>query len=160
VNLALFLFAFKVLTSAALGWRQLLPGTVLAGVAWTILQVVGGYYVTHQLKSASQVYGTLALVIGLLSWLYLGAQLFIYSAELNVVVAKHLFPRSMFPPPLTEGDKRGISTVAKVDELRPEATVEVDFESQPDGAARDPGAARDREPVRDPGAERPRTTQH
>jgi membrane protein len=160
VNLGLFLFAFKVLTSAALGWRQLLPGTVLAGVAWTILQVVGGYYVTHQLKSASQVYGTLALVIGLLSWLYLGAQLFIYSAELNVVVAKHLFPRSMFPPPLTEGDKRGISTVAKVDELRPEATVEVDFESQPDGAARDPGAARDREPVRDPGAERPRTTQH
>jgi hypothetical protein len=107
------------------------------------------------------VYGTLALVIGLLSWLYLGAQLFIYSAELNVVVAKHLYPRSMFPPPLTEGDKRGISTVAKVDELRPEATVEVDFESpQPDGeAARDPGAAGNREPARDPGAERPRTTQ-
>ena len=149
LNLALFLFAFKVLTSAALGWRQLLPGTVLAGVAWTILQVAGGYYVTHQLKSASQVYGTLALVIGLLSWLYLGAQLFIYSAELNVVVAKRLFPRSMFPPPLTEGDKRGIATIAKVDELRPEATVEVDFAAAPP----------DGEAARDPGTERPRTTQ-
>jgi YihY family inner membrane protein len=103
LNLALFLLAFKVLTSVALPWRRLLPGTVLAAVAWTVLQVVGGYFVTHQLKSASQVYGTLALVIGLLSWLYLGAQLFLYSAELNVVLAKRLFPRSMFPPPPHRG---------------------------------------------------------
>jgi YihY family inner membrane protein len=148
LNLALFLFAFKVLTSLPLPWRQFLPGTVLAGVAWTILQVVGGYYVTHQLKSASQVYGTLALVIGLLSWLYLGAQLFLYSAELNVVVAKRLFPRSMFPPPLTEGDKRGISNVAKVDELRPEATVEVGFEPEgPDGEQRGPNGEAKPDPL-------------
>jgi YihY family inner membrane protein len=137
LNLALILFAFKVLTSVALPWRQLLPGTVLAGVAWTILQVVGGYYVTHQLRSASQVYGTLALVIGLLSWLYLGGQLFLYSAELNVVLARRLYPRSMFPP-LTEGDKRGMSSVAKVNELRPEAGVEVTFETP-----REPESAHD-----------------
>jgi membrane protein len=48
LNLALFLLAFKVLTSVALPWRRLLPGTVLAAVAWTVLQVVGGYFVTHQ----------------------------------------------------------------------------------------------------------------
>jgi membrane protein len=154
LNLALFLFAFKVLTSVALPWRWLLPGTALAGVAWTVLQVVGGYYVTHQLKSASQVYGTLALVIGLLSWLYLGAQLFLYSAELNVVLAKRLFPRSMFPPPLTEGDKRGISTVAKVDELRPEANIEVGFEPE-----REPTRDTPRESQGDPDGERPRTAQ-
>jgi YihY family inner membrane protein len=113
LNLALFLFAFKVLTSVGVSWRRLLPGTVLAGVGWSVLQVVGGYYVTHQLASASQVYGTLALVIGLLSWLYLGAQLFLYAAELNVVLAKRLYPRSMFPPPLTEGDERVASDLAR-----------------------------------------------
>ncbi len=128
LNLALFLFAFKVLTSVAVPWRRLLPGTVLAGACWSVLQVIGGYYITHQLKSASQVYGTLALVIGLLSWLYLGGQLFLYAAELNVVLAKRLYPRSMFPPPLTEGDKRVMTDLAKVEELRPEARVDVDFE--------------------------------
>ena len=138
LNLALFLFAFKVLTSLRLSWRRLLPGTVLAGACWSVLQVVGGYYVTHQLKSASQVYGTLALVIGLLSWMYLGAQLFLYAAELNAVLAKRLYPRSMFPPPFTESDKRVISDLAKVEELRPEVRVEVGFE--PPGDA-DPGRA-------------------
>jgi YihY family inner membrane protein len=128
LNLALFLFAFKVLTSSPVPWRRLLPGTVLAGVCWTVLQAAGGYYVTHQLRSASQVYGTLALVIGLLSWLYLGAQLFLYAAELNVVIAKRMYPRSLFPPPLTKADERVISDLAKVGELRPEANVEVEFE--------------------------------
>jgi YihY family inner membrane protein len=146
LNLALFMFAFKVLTSVRLPWRRLLPGTVLAGACWSVLQAVGGYYVTHQLKSASQVYGTLALVIGLLSWLYLGAQLFLYAAELNVVVAKRLYPRSIFPPPLTEADKQAISELAKVEELRPEARVEVGFapESKPAPA---PEAGPERKPA-------------
>jgi YihY family inner membrane protein len=139
LNLALILFAFKVLTSAPVSWRRLLPGTVLAGVCWSVLQVVGGYYVTHQLKTASQVYGTLALVIGLLSWLYLGGQLFLYAAELNVVVAKRMFPRSLFPPPLTKADERVITDLAKVDELRPEARVDVEFHP-PAGAEGQAGA--------------------
>jgi YihY family inner membrane protein len=155
LNLALFLFAFKVLTSVAVPWPRLLPGTVLAGTSWSVLQVVGGYYVTHQLKGASQVYGTLALVIGLLSWLYLGAQLFLYAAELNVVLAKRMYPRSLFPPPFTKADKRAISDLAKVDELRPEVHVDVDFEPPPE-ADREPeprGASQEPEPRR--GSEEP-----
>jgi YihY family inner membrane protein len=155
LNLALFLFAFKVLTSVVVPWPRLLPGTVLAGTSWSVLQVVGGYYVTHQLKGASQVYGTLALVIGLLSWLYLGAQLFLYAAELNVVLAKRMYPRSLFPPPLTKADKRAISDLAKVDELRPEVHVDVDFEPPPE-ADREPeprGASQEPEPRR--GSEEP-----
>jgi YihY family inner membrane protein len=131
LNLFLFLFAFKVLTTPSPSWRVLLPGAVVAGLGWSVLQVVGGYYVTHQLKSASQVYGTLALVIGLLSWLYLGGQLFLYAAELNVVLAKRLYPRSLTAPPLTEGDKRVLSELAKAEERRPEVRVEVDFRSPP-----------------------------
>jgi YihY family inner membrane protein len=151
LNLALFLFAFKVLTSVPVPWRRLLPGTVLAGCCWSVLQVVGGYYVTHQLNTASQVYGTLALVIGLLSWLFLGAQLFLYAAELNVVVAKRTFPRSMFPPPLTRADELVISDLAKVDELRPEAHVEVQFEPSAEaghGAAPPADARREAETTR------------
>ena len=135
INLALFEFAFLVLTAAPTPLRRLLPGTVLAGVGWSLLQVLGGYYVTHQLKSASQVYGTLAFVIVLLSWLYLGAQLFLYAAELNVVLAKRLWPRSLFPPPLTDGDRRVLSDLAKAEERRPE--VQVDVELTPQDQPRD-----------------------
>jgi len=128
LNLMLFEFAFIVLTGIPVPWRRLLPGTVLAGVGWSLLQVLGGYYITHQVKNASHVYGTLAFVIGLLSWLYLGAQLFLYAAELNVVLAKRLWPRSLFPPPLTHGDKRVLADLAKVEETRPEVHVDVGFE--------------------------------
>jgi YihY family inner membrane protein len=127
INLALFEFAFLVLTVLKQPWRRLLPGTVLAAVGWSVLQVLGGWYVTHQLRSASQVYGTLAFVIVLLSWLYLGAQLFLYAAELNVVLVKRLWPRSVLPPPLTGPDKRALSDLAKAEERRPEEQVDVDF---------------------------------
>jgi YihY family inner membrane protein len=127
LNLALFQFAFMVLTTQRPPWRRLLPGTALAAVGWSVLQVLGGWYVTHQLRSASQVYGTLAFVIVLLSWLYLGAQLFLYAAELNVVLAKRLWPRSLLPPPLTEGDKRTLTDLAMTEERRPEERVDVDF---------------------------------
>jgi YihY family inner membrane protein len=130
LNLALFQFAFIVLTTQRPPWRQLLPGTALAAVGWSVLQVLGGWYVTHQLRSASQVYGTLGFVIVLLSWLYLGAQLFLYAAELNVVLAKRLWPRSLLPPPLTEGDKRTLTDLAMTEERRPEERVDVDFAPQ------------------------------
>jgi membrane protein len=95
INLALFGFAFQVLTSLPLPWRRLLPGTVLAAVGWTVLQVIGSYIVTRQLANASDVYGTLGFVIVLLSWLYLGARLFLLAAELNVVLANRMWPRGL-----------------------------------------------------------------
>jgi hypothetical protein len=66
-------------------------------------------------------------VIVLLSWLYLGAQLFLYAAELNVVLVKRLWPRSLLPPPLTEADKRTLTDLARTEERRPEERVDVDF---------------------------------
>jgi uncharacterized BrkB/YihY/UPF0761 family membrane protein len=77
-----------------------------AAILWTILQAAGGYYVTHQIKNASEVYGTFALVIGLLAWIYLGAQITLYCAEINVVKKERLWPRSLVRPPATEADER------------------------------------------------------
>jgi hypothetical protein len=64
------------------------------------LQAVGGYLVGHYLRHTSQVYGVFAIVLGLLFWLYLGAQLTLYAAEVNVVAARRLWPRSVLQPPL------------------------------------------------------------
>ncbi len=95
LNIVIVAVAFKVLTSAQLSWGDVLPGAAVAGVALTILQTAGSLYVAHQLKHASQTYGTFAVVIGLLSWLFLGAQITIYAAEINAVRVRHLWPRSL-----------------------------------------------------------------
>ena len=129
VNVALFIVGFRVLTSKTVATRDLVPGAVAAGVAWQVLQTVGGFLVAHQLRHASQVYGFFAVVLGLLSWLALGAQLTLYCAEFNVVRARRLWPRSIVQPPLTEPDKRTLAAIAKQEERRPEQDVEVTFDS-------------------------------
>src|SRR5258706_8368146 len=57
LNVGLFLLSFRVLTVEDVSWADLVPGSILAGVLWEILQLVGGYYISHQLRGASQVYG-------------------------------------------------------------------------------------------------------
>ena len=100
VNVGLFLLVFRVLTPRQIPTRQLLAGALVAGVAWQALQAVGGYLVVHYLRHTSQVYGVFAIVLGLLFWLFLGAQLTLYAAEVNVVAARRLWPRSVLQPPL------------------------------------------------------------
>jgi YihY family inner membrane protein len=106
VNVGLFLVAFRVLTPRQIPTRQLLAGALVAGVAWQVLQAVGGYLVDHYLRHTSQVYGVFAIVLGLLFWLYLGAQLTLYAAEVNVVAARRLWPRSLLQPSLANADQR------------------------------------------------------
>jgi membrane protein len=93
-NLALFGGAFRLLTNARVHWRELVPGVVLAAVVWQILQHVGSFYVEHVIRRAGPLSATFGLVLGLLAWLYLGAQVTVLAAEVNVVRAREMWPRS------------------------------------------------------------------
>jgi YihY family inner membrane protein len=134
-NLATFLLAFKVLTAADVSWRELLPGAIVAAVLWQLLQLLGGYYVEHLLKRTSPLYGVFALVLGLLAWLYLGAQMTIFAAEVNVVRARRLWPRSLFGEPLLDADRRALTSSAETEERVKEENVEVDFDGPPVSSA-------------------------
>jgi membrane protein len=127
-NLALFMTAFKLLTAVDVSWRQLLPGVIVAAVFWQALQHLGGFYVDHELKRTGPLYGVFALVLGLLAWLYLGAQLTIFAAEINVVRVHRLWPRSFFSDPLLEADMRALTSSAEVEERVHEQSVDVSFE--------------------------------
>jgi uncharacterized BrkB/YihY/UPF0761 family membrane protein len=131
VNFGLYLFAFDVLTPAKIRLRQLAAGAAVAGVGWTILQAVGGFVVGHYLKNDSSVYGLFGIVLGLFAWVYLITELTVYSAELNVVLARHLWPRSIVQPPLTDADRRSIAAQAVQNIRRPEQRVEVSFDGEP-----------------------------
>lgn len=128
-NLALFMAAFKLLTAAKLSWRELLPGVIMASVFWQMLQHMGGYYIDHELKHTGPLYGVFALVLGLLAWLYLGAQLTLLAAEVNVVRTRHLWPRSFFSDPLVEADRRALTSSAEVEERVEQENVEVSFDT-------------------------------
>ena len=123
VNTGVFLVAFRVLTQRDLRWSQLVPGAVVAGVAATIFQLVGGFIMDRNLRGASQTYGTFAVVIGLLSWLYLQAQVTLFAAEINVVRSRRLWPRGLDPEDLTDADRRALEQHAEVEERVPDQDV-------------------------------------
>jgi membrane protein len=111
-------------------WRQLRGGAISAGVLYELLQTLGGYYVGHVLKDAGNVYGTFALVIGLLSWIYLGAHITLLAAEGNVVATRRLWPRSfsfMIEQPATQADRRALTQRGKIEERRADQSVSIDF---------------------------------
>ncbi len=131
-NVGVYWLAFRILTPASVGTRELLVGAVIGGVGWTILQGAGVYLVGHNLRHASEVYGSFATVLGLLAWLYLASELSVYAAEVNVVLKNRLWPRSIVQPPLTEADREVLDRIALVGERRPEQQVESRFEQKND----------------------------
>ena len=95
LNLFVFGAVFRLLTTDTVETKSLIPGVIVATIGWEILQVAGGWYISHEVKNASAVYGTFALVIGLLAWIHLGATFVVFGAETNVVRARKLWPRSL-----------------------------------------------------------------
>jgi YihY family inner membrane protein len=144
LNLLLLLLMFQLLTGTRLGWRWLLPGAALGALGWSLLQTVGVQLVNHQLERANLLYGVFAVVLVLLGWLYLSTQLVLYAAEVNVVLARRLWPRSLLQPPLTEPDREVLTALARTEERRPEQRVQVTF--LPEGSDGDDQPDRDGDP--------------
>ncbi len=120
LNVGLFSFAFRLLAPGQIGWSSLMPGAVIGGAGWSVLQYVGGALVDHTLRNTSEVYGFFAIVLGLLAWIFMGAQLTVYAAETNVVRARHLWPRSIVQPPFTPADRRVLVDLSLEGQRRPE----------------------------------------
>lgn len=150
VNCVLFAAVFRLLTAADIPLRDHAPGVAVATVLFTAVQYLGGLYVSHELKHTSPLYGSFALVLGLLAWLYLCAHATLLSVEVNVVRLQRLWPRTLFGDDLLESDKRAISAGAHVQERVPSERIHVRFDGQdspPDGQETSP--PQDASPLRD-----------
>ena len=128
LNIAVFMLGYRVLTTADVTWRQVAPGALIGGVGWTALVAIGGWLIANRISS-SHVYGTFAIVIGLLGWIYLGAQLALLGAVTNVVLSGRLWPRSLRGE-LTPADRRALRRSAEQEERTPTESVDVAFEDQ------------------------------
>jgi membrane protein len=123
LNVGVFWLAFRLATAKEVGTRTMLPSAAAAAVVWQILQLLGTSLV-GRLAGSSSVYGVFGIVLGLLAWLYLGAQLTLYAVEANVVAVRRLWPRSLAPPPLTPEDRHAYELYAQIQERRPEQEIE------------------------------------
>lgn len=135
LNAGLFWLGFRLATSFEVRTRDLRLGAILAAAAWQVLQSLGGYFVGHQLRTHSS-YGIFAVVLGLLAWFYLEAQIALFVVELDVVRARKLWPRTIAPPPLIDADLRAYQLYASSTQRRPELDIEV--RPQPDSGRRGP----------------------
>ena len=133
-NFVLFLAAFRFLTSSTIPTRSLWIGVAFAAGFWEILQAGGGLYINHVYKHASATNSQFALVIALLVWLHLGAQVTLYAAEINVVLTRRLWPRNLIGPPEAAADEETLSALAKVEERHETEHVDVHFAEQSAGA--------------------------
>jgi membrane protein len=143
LNAIVFFAVFALLTGPPRGLRRLLPGVGIAAAGSLALQSAGGWYVDRAVVDASDVYGAFALVIGLISWFWLGSHLLLIAAEVNVVLDRGLWPRSVSGPP-GPADRlalRAAAEAARHDE-RQHVTVRFDEEPEATSAVRiDRGAA-------------------
>jgi YihY family inner membrane protein len=144
LNLVLLTVMFQILTGMRVRWRWLLPGAAVGALGWSVLQSVGVSLLGRQLQQANLVYGVFAAVVVLLGWLYLSSQLVLFAAEINVVLARRLWPRSLLQPPLTEPDRQVLTALAQTEERRPEQRVQVTFLPEATGGEDPP--PRDQEP--------------
>jgi membrane protein len=138
LNVGVFWLAFRLATASRVGARAMLLGAAIAAFCWQALQVAGGYLVSHQLSRYSELYGVFAVVLGLLAWLFLQAQITMYAVEINVVRAYRLWPRSVIRPRLvprgllTDADMRAYRMYAKTEQRQPGLGVQLEAPAEHD----------------------------
>jgi membrane protein len=129
LNFGVFMVAYLVMINRDISWRTAFPGAAFAALAWSALQAIGTLFVSHTLKNTTQVYGFFGFVLGLLAWIYLGAQILLLGAEINVVRAKRLWPRSLREePPLDDADQRMLTRKAMEEERVEQESIDVSFD--------------------------------
>jgi YihY family inner membrane protein len=137
LDIGLFVMAFRMLTDREITAREVLPGAVLSGLVFFVLQELSAFIISDHLRSAQGTYGSFATVITMLWWFYLQSIVTLLGAQLNVVLRARLHPRSIVDAPQTEADHRALQAYAQERTYQPEEHVTARVENR-DRA--DPGA--------------------
>jgi membrane protein len=84
--LLVFLPIYYVLPPVSVSVREVLPGTVVAAVGWTVLQFGFQIYAANAARYAA--YGAVGAVILFVTWLYFAGILILVGAVVNVVFSR------------------------------------------------------------------------
>jgi membrane protein len=70
-------------------WTELVPGSVLFGLAITVLHTVSRLYLPYRFERSSRLYGSLGVATVMLAWLLVIGQVIVSAALINAVLAQH-----------------------------------------------------------------------
>lgn len=104
-------YVVKVGASTYRSFRDIWVGALLAAVSLEVLQSLGGYIVTRELQRLDSLYGTFAIVLGLIFWIYLQTQVLLLAFEIDSVRTFKLSPRGLHSP-LTDADRKAYKLYA------------------------------------------------
>lgn len=127
----LVLAALRIATASVVPTRDLYLGAAVAAVGMVLLHLAGSYLVLHQLKRTGDVYGSFAVVLGLLGWLYLQSQVLLLAVTSSVVRARGLWPRSLQEERVEDPDRRALDAFAEAEERVEAQDVQVSWRAQP-----------------------------
>jgi YihY family inner membrane protein len=127
---ATLLWAFRAAASHKLPYRHLVAGSVCAGLLSQLLLTFGSLILASQIRSFDTLYGTFAVVLGLLVWIYLLAQVLVYAAEVNTVIAYRLWPRGLDGKRPTAADKHAYTKAAETQKYIPPEEIDVSFKDR------------------------------
>ncbi|MFF8378771.1 YhjD/YihY/BrkB family envelope integrity protein [Streptomyces sp. NPDC015661] len=88
VNTGVWLWTQHLLLAKRVDWLPLLPGAVLAGTASTVLGLTARLYMPGALNRALGEYGSLGLVLTLLSWLIVVCAAITFAFTIGAVLAR------------------------------------------------------------------------
>jgi len=91
----LFTFLLNICLPRHVPIKDTRAGALAAAFGLVILQALGGYLLSRELKSLDALYSYFAIALGLLFWIYLQAQMLYYAVTLAAVRAQRLWPRSI-----------------------------------------------------------------
>jgi membrane protein len=99
---------YRLVLGRSVPYREHIPGAVIMGVGVWGLTLIGGLYVQRVIARMTNVFGPFASTIGLLAYVSLLIQIFVFATEVNVVRSKQLWPRALTHE-LGEPDRRAIA---------------------------------------------------
>ena len=111
------------------------PGAFTVAVLWQGLQYVGTWYATTVITGSKGMNQTFALVLGLIGMIYLAAIIGVLGIEINVVLARKLWPRSLMTlftdnVDLTDADRRTYAGLVHMNVLKGFESASVRFEGR------------------------------
>ncbi len=114
------------------------PGAFTVAVLWQLLQYIGTVYAKHVLNGASTLNQTFGLVLGLFGLIYIASVMAVLGLQVNVVLARRLWPRALLTPftdsvDLTEADRRAYAMYAQMQRHKGFETVVVRFDGRDGG---------------------------
>jgi YihY family inner membrane protein len=114
------------------------PGAFTVAVLWQALQYVGTVYTTRVVKETDGMNAAFSLILGLIGIIYVAAFIGVLGMEVNVVLARRLWPRSVRSlfvdrGELTDADRRAYASYVRAQQHKGAENVDVSFKDPETG---------------------------